>query len=121
MFEKADYVMIMVSDMKRSMAFYRDVLGLRVRFESPEWSELDTGATTIALHGGGKSGAKDHALAGTATIGFHVTDLDAIATQLRERGAHFVKEPEDRPGEPIRLAVIADPDGLEISIAQQVC
>jgi catechol 2,3-dioxygenase-like lactoylglutathione lyase family enzyme len=47
------YVMVTVSDMARSVAFYRDVLGLPLRFESPQWTEFETPGTTLALHGGG--------------------------------------------------------------------
>ena len=50
MFSKVDYVMVNVSDMSRSVAFYRDILGLPLKFQSPEWSEFQTGATTLALH-----------------------------------------------------------------------
>ena len=50
MFSKVDYIMVNVSDMSRSVAFYRDILGLPLKFESPGWSEFQTGATTLALH-----------------------------------------------------------------------
>ena len=53
MFQKVDYVMVMVSDMQRSVSFYRDKLGLPLKFESKDWSEFQTGETTLALHGGG--------------------------------------------------------------------
>ena len=46
MFSKVDYVMVNVSDMSRSVAFYRDTLGLVLKFESPGWSEFETGGTT---------------------------------------------------------------------------
>jgi catechol 2,3-dioxygenase-like lactoylglutathione lyase family enzyme len=45
--------MVTVSDMERSVRFYRDTLGLKLRFQSPDWSEFDLGPTTLALHGGG--------------------------------------------------------------------
>ena len=121
MFEKIDYVMVMVTDMDRSIVFYRDLLGVRVRFTSPDWTELDTGHTTLALHAGAKrDGACDKRLGGTASLGFYVKDVDATARELRARGVRFLLEPENRPGEPIRLAVIADPDGLEINVTQLV-
>lgn len=121
MFEKIDYVMVMVTDMDRSIVFYRDLLGLRVRFTSPDWTELDTGHTTLALHSGAVQGAPgDKRLGGIASLGFYVKDVDAAARELRSRGVKFLLEPENRPGEPIRLAVIADPDGLEINITQLV-
>lgn len=120
MFGKIDYAMVNVSDMGRSVAFYRDVLGFALRFESPGWSEFETGTTTLALHhapatdqphGGGPS-------AGTCTLGFSVADLDATYAQLSARGARFVMPPMDQSGDGIRLAVCIDPDGLAISFAQ---
>ncbi len=124
MFQKVDYVMVIVSDMRRSVAFYRDNLGLPLKFESPDWTEFQTGATTLALHGGGKprapgasaSGeAKD---AGTCSIGFSVSDLQTTFDKLRARGVTFVMPPTEREGEGIKLAVALDPDGLPVSFAQ---
>ena len=50
LFKQADYVIIGVSDMTRSVNFYHKILGLPLRFEDKEWSEFETGKTTIALH-----------------------------------------------------------------------
>jgi catechol 2,3-dioxygenase-like lactoylglutathione lyase family enzyme len=36
--------------MNKAVKFYRDVLGLKFKFESPGWSEFVTGETTLALH-----------------------------------------------------------------------
>ena len=44
------YVIKFVADMDKAVKFYRDVLGLKVKFESPNWSEFVTGETTLALH-----------------------------------------------------------------------
>ena len=120
MFSKVDYVMINVRDMDRSVAFYRDVLGLPLAFQSPEWSEFSTGATKLALHGGAAPAAPSAGPppAGTASIGFAVDDLDAAAATLEERGARFVMPPTDREGEGIRLAVLVDPDGHPVSLSQ---
>jgi lactoylglutathione lyase len=112
---------VMVSDMDRSIRFYRDTLGLKMRFQSPDWSEFDMGATTLALHGGGKvqgvAGGKEQ-LAGTASIGFTVENVDATFRELKSKGVRFVMEPTERQGEGIRLAVAIDPDGLGVSFAQ---
>ena len=78
MFSKVDYVMVRVSDMRRSVAFYRDTLGLPLKFESPGWSEFETGATTLALHASAPSAAGSEAAhqaapaAGTCALGFSV-------------------------------------------------
>jgi len=47
---KLSYVIKFVADMNRAVKFYRDVLGLDLKFESPGWSEFATGETTLALH-----------------------------------------------------------------------
>ena len=122
MFSRIDYAMVNVSDMARSVAFYRDVLGIPLRFESPGWSEFETGATTLALHhappAAPAAGAPRGPTAGTCTLGFSVEDLDKSYADLQARGARFVMPPMDQPEEGIRLAVCVDPDGMGISFAQ---
>ena len=123
MFSKVDYVMVIVSDMGRSVAFYRDTLGLGLKFESPGWSEFETGTTTLALHAGTRaagSEAKTQAgpVAGTCSLGFSVPNLNTTYAELRERGARFVMPPTEQANEGIRLAVCIDPDGLAISFAE---
>jgi lactoylglutathione lyase len=123
MFAKVDYLMVHVSDMHRSVEFYRDTLGLRLKFESPGWSEFETGTTTLALHGGppaggGEATARSGHVAGTCSPGFSVSDLNSTYAELRGRGARFVTPPTDQPAEGIRLAVCVDPDGLPISFAE---
>ena len=44
------YVIKFVADMDRTVKFYRDVLGLPIKFQSPGWSEFVTGETILALH-----------------------------------------------------------------------
>ncbi len=123
MFSKVDYVMVNVSAMARSVAFYRDTLGLTIKFESPGWSEFETGSTTLALHAGtpataGGAAAGTGATPGTCSLGFSVEDLDKTYSALRARGARFVLLPTVQANEGIRLAVCIDPDGLSISFAE---
>jgi lactoylglutathione lyase len=115
--------MVNVSDMGRSVAFYRDTLGLALKFESPGWSEFETGATTLALHGGTRAAGSEVApqagpVAGTCSLGFSVPDIDSTYAELCQRGARFVMPPTDQANEGIRLAVCLDPDGLAISFAE---
>ena len=119
MFKLVDYVMVTVSEMTRSVQFYRDKLGIPLRFESPQWTEFETGATVLALHGGGKLAAKSgEPLAGTASIGFYVENLAQKYDELKAKGVVFVMPPTEREEERIKLAVCLDPDGLPISIAE---
>ena len=123
MFNKVDYVMVNVSDMNRAVTFYRETLGLKLKFESPGWSEFETGSTTLALHPGIPASDRRPAIqagpvAGTCSLGFSVENLDSTVAELRNRGARFVLPPTEQASEGIRLAVCTDPDGLSISFAE---
>ena len=125
MFKQNDYTMIIVSDMQRSVEFYRDKLGIPLKFQSPDWTEFATGATTLALHGGGiareyQDTGDQSKTAGACSIGFNVDDVDKTYEELKAKGIPFVMPPTQREGEPIRLAVGLDPDGLPISFAQLI-
>ena len=124
MFQHVHYLMVNVADMSRSVAFYRDTLGLRLKFESPEWTEFATGTTTVALHRSpppqGKPAAFMGPTAGSCSFGFSVEDLDATWKELQTKQVRFVMPPTLREEEGIRLAVFLDPDGLAISLAEPV-
>jgi len=125
MFQHLDYTMIVVSDMNRSVEFYRDKLGIPLKFQSPEWTEFATGTTTLALHGGGVPAegpppGDPSKRAGACSIGFNVQDVDKTYEQLKAKGITFVMPPTQREGEGIRLAVAIDPDGLPVSFAQLI-
>ena len=116
-FNKIDYVMITVSNMARSVAFYKDKLGIPMKFGTPEWTEFQTGTTTLALHGGGSPRKprriRDAHYAGACSIGFNVDNLDLAYEQLQAKGVVFVMPPTDARGRRAsswRLPI--DPDGL---------
>ncbi len=119
-FQKPDYIIVFVSDMQRSTAFYRDVLGLPLKFASPGWTEFNTGAVTIALHttsGDGSPQKQSLPPAGNAHIGFIVDDLQAAYDALKARDAFFSLPPTKQNSGAI-LAVLHDPDGLGITLQQ---
>jgi len=123
MFNKVDYVMVTVSDMNRSVEFYKDRLGIPMKFQSPDWTEFQTDGTTLALHGGGtaQKGSSDQtSRAGTCTFGFNVPNLDQTFADLSSKGVRFVMTPKLQEGEGIKLAVCIDPDGLAISFAEAI-
>jgi|ERR1051325_7949689 len=123
MFKQLDYTMVVVSDMDHSVEFYRDTLGIPLKFQSPEWTEFATGTTTLALHGGGKVSENPPAedpskIAGACSIGFNVDDVEKVYEELQAKEVKFIMPPTQREGEGIKLAVALDPDGLPISFAQ---
>ncbi|HJY15397.1 MAG TPA: VOC family protein, partial [Nitrososphaeraceae archaeon] len=42
MFSRIGAVILLVSDMKRSIRFYRDTLGMDLKQESKDWTEFST-------------------------------------------------------------------------------
>ena len=101
MFKQIDYTMVVVSDMQRSVEFYRDKLEIPLKFQSPDWTEFQTGSTTLALHGGGVPATAPPAgdptkQAGSCSIGFNVEDVDKTYLELQEKGIRFVMPPTQR-------------------------
>lgn len=119
--QKPDYVVVYVSDMQRSTAFYRDVLGLPLKFTSPGWTEFATGSLTLALHGTGVPPLIEQPgrpPAGQAHLAFVVDDLQALYETLKAQDVHFSLPPEKQPTGRT-LAVMHDPDGFGITLQQR--
>jgi predicted enzyme related to lactoylglutathione lyase len=106
--------MLMVQDMDRAVAFYRDVLGLEVKYGSPMWTELAFGDAIVALHGGGTGESSQVGLSVT------VDDVDAACAEVAAGGGRVASPPQDRAGEPIRLASVVDTEGNTFSLAQYI-
>jgi len=113
MFDKVSFVIVIVSEMKRSVEFYRDTLGLPLKFESPGWSEFATPGTALALHPEGK---EKKARPGGISIGLTTGNLDEAYETLKARGVQFVMPPTKQDFG-ARLAVFLDPDGYPISMS----
>ncbi len=107
--------MLMAADVVRAASFYKNALGLKPGgYESPEWTELVQNGTTVALHHGGGTTARDTGL------GFYVDDMDAACKAVAAAGGQVVKRPEARADEGIALATAVDTEGNRFSIAQEL-
>ena len=104
------YVIKYVADMDRAVAFYRDTVGLPLKFASPGWSEFVTGETTLALHQ-----ATSDSPAGTCEVGFGVADVEAFHREKVAVGFEFPRPPRDEHG--VKLATMRDCDGTVISLS----
>ena len=104
------YAIKYVSSMENAVRFHRDQLGLTLRFESPHWSEFDTGSTTLALH----IASPEHP-AGSCQLGFRVPDIASFYAQKRGRGIEFTSPPTSLHGQ--ELATFKDRDGAECSLS----
>lgn len=107
---KLNYVIKYVADMDKAVAFFRDRLGLELRFQSPHWTEFATGETTLALHA-----ASDEHPAGSASVGFGVENLDDFYTSASEDGVDFTSEPKESFGS--RIARFNDSEDAECSVS----
>ena len=116
MFRKVDAVILLVSDMERSIRFYRDVLGLPLKSQAPDWTEFFMKGTKLALHPiNERLKAKITSRVGIL-IGFMVMDMDETVKELKAKNVKFVKEPKKESFG--KHAIIEDPDGYMISLVQ---
>jgi lactoylglutathione lyase len=125
---RVNYAIVFVSDMKRAVSFYRDVIGLPLRFESPGWTEFATDGATLALHPSEASNSASeasnserdnpqHVPAGRCRPGLSVPNLDQSHKRMVEMNVACVQEPMEVFG--ARTAQYLDPDGLSISVGQE--
>ena len=113
-FRKVSAVVLLVSNVKRSVNFYKNILGLPVKRQSKDWTEFFNDGTVLALHPAKK---KDKLKSGSSMlIGFMVNDLDFSVNQLKKKKVKFFKHPKNEPFG--KHTIILDPDGHLISIAQ---
>jgi catechol 2,3-dioxygenase-like lactoylglutathione lyase family enzyme len=110
-------VILYVQDVGAQVAFYRDLLGLKVKEPRGEgewagvhWAELDTGSCTLALHTGGQ-----HRLGEDAPkIVFRVSDVPGARHELMRRGIPMGEVRSPAPG--VQVSDGADPEGNKFSI-----
>lgn len=82
-------ISIIVKDVERATAFYRDVLGLRLLFTAPSMAFFDCGGVRLML-GTASSPELDHP---SSILYFRVADIHAGHKRLVERGAEIVAPP----------------------------
>lgn len=115
-----NYAIVFVSDMKRAVGFYRDVIGLPLRFESPGWTEFATEGATLALHSSESSKAGDdrgESVAGHCRPGLSVSNLDEFHQRMIAHAVPCPQPPTETFG--FRVAQYLDPDGLVISVSEE--
>lgn len=113
-FNRVGAVILLVSNMEKSVKFYRDTLGLPIKTKSKDWTEFFNNDTVMALHPAKK---KSNIKTGSGMlVGFEVGDLEATVKKLNEKRVKFFKKPKEEPFG--KHAIVQDPDGHLISIAE---
>jgi predicted enzyme related to lactoylglutathione lyase len=114
MIGKLGLIMVVVKDMDRSVAFYRDILGLNLQFQTPEWSQFDAGNIHVGLHA-----ESDHLKVHpteSAQFGFYVDDIQKTVSELKGRDVRILMPPrQENFG---TLSILTDPDGYHIELCQ---
>ena len=122
------HTMLRVGDLERSLAFYTEVLGMRLlrRNDYPE------GKFTLAFVGYGDESASavleltynwgvDKYELGTAFghVAIEVDDAHAACEEIRRRGGNVVREAGPMKGGTTVIAFVQDPDGYKIELIQR--
>ncbi|HEV2782238.1 MAG TPA: VOC family protein [Actinophytocola sp.] len=105
-------ILLRPKDRARSLAFYRDALGLAVYREFPGGTVFFLGNGFLELSGQGEAGPSPD-----VALWLQVRDLAAAATRLGERGVPVLREPRREPWG-LHEMWISDPDGLRIVVVE---
>ncbi len=105
---RINVVYLYVSEMERSVAFYRDLLGIPLEGDQ-DWQEASLGATRFALHRAHEGIGE--LSSGTVQVSLEVEDVDAAAERLRGAGVSVKETMRDDWGAAVQ---VVDPDGYEI-------
>jgi catechol 2,3-dioxygenase-like lactoylglutathione lyase family enzyme len=110
---------ISVTDLDRSVAFYRDVLGLPLLFQVPGQSMAFFAAGDVRLYLGVPESPRFRT---TVLVYFWVDDIEAEYARLMDRGVTFDSAPHvvyhDDSGD-LWMSFFRDPDGHELVLMQE--
>lgn len=111
---KLQNVYYVTRDMERAVAFYRDALGLRMKFQDgTNWAQFDAGGVNFSLS------APEEAAAGAtgAVVIFEVDDLESARDRLTAVGAPVLAFRD--MGTHGRVLTFRDPDGNLVQLFQR--
>ena len=116
---------LIVGDLERSKAFYREVFGLALLDEEEDLAILRLGDTFFALRHDPSHPAVPAdeylrlAQKGVGQFAIVVEDVDALHAELEAHGVTVINGPADRDWG-MRTLSFADPDGYTWGIAQDL-
>ena len=108
-------VILAVQDMKKSLDFYHNVIGLPIAQQREEWINLGLGGTIISLHPASKTELhKGGSIENGITVGFLVGDIQSAIDELKSKEVLIYRDIIDR--ETGKNAIILDPDEYLVSL-----
>ena len=119
------HTMIRVGNLKKSLAFYTELLGMRI-FKEKEYL---AGKFTLVFLGYRENEAlielthnweTEHYEigAGFGHLAIEVDDIYAFCADIKSRGANIIREPGPMKHGKSAIAFIEDPDGYKIEVIQ---
>ncbi|HKZ29599.1 MAG TPA: VOC family protein [Acidimicrobiia bacterium] len=114
---KISNIILRVGELGRSLAFYRDRLGMTVLGAAGEFAFLDGGGLTLALNAVGEEIEANPP--GLVEVVFEVDDVEATYVALTGAGVQFRVAPRtvmSSDGRDLLAADFRDPDGNVLSI-----
>jgi len=123
---KIDHTMLRVKNLKKSLHFYVDILGMKIlrQNEYPNgrftntfvgYQDEDSGTTLELTYNWDQDKPYDRGN-GWGHIALKVSDVYAASEYLKSHGVEFTKEPSPMKGGTRILAFIKDPDGYPIEL-----
>jgi lactoylglutathione lyase len=111
---RINVVYLYVRDVARSVAFYRDVLGIPLRAEpaDPDWAEATLDGVRFALH---RAHGDAELGSGTVRVDLEVEDIDAAADRVRAAGVEVGEVERESWGVACEFV---DPDGYRLHLFQ---
>ncbi len=139
---KLNCIELPISDMKKSIDFYENILGLKKTYEHPTWTSFDLGGVSLALAVSGTKNSKKttetckscsfcvlrfaeskmaynkEAPTATSVIYFEANNLEDEYRELKEKGVNFITEPKEQEWGG-KTVVFLDPDKNILVLTQQ--
>ena len=110
---KLSMLMLGVENVERSVAFYRDIVGVSPKGQAEQLAFLEAGDITLVLSQ--PLGSSVQPRAGAMEAIFAVPSVRKAHQELHGRGAHFVNEPHEvSPGS--WATTFRDPDGHMLTL-----
>lgn len=107
-----------VTDIERSVTFYRDVIGLKFLFRVPNLAFFDCAGIRLMLGLPEANGEAFHPI-----LYFRVDDIQEVAEELTRRGVNFETKPTlvaRMEKQDLWLAAFRDPDRNVIELMSEV-
>lgn len=121
------HTMLRVGDLERSLAFYTDILGMRLLRRK----DFPSGRFTLAFVGYGDE--RDHTVlelthnwdissyeigSGYGHIALGVDDIHGVCQAIRSKGGQVVREPGPMKHGGSVIAFVQDPDGYKVELIE---